>query len=776
MLPPMNSMPIYNSRIIDTYLKLVRSRYPHVSISDILVYAGMEPYEVADQGHWFTQEQIDRFYERVVHLTGNKGIAREAGRYAASPDTLGAMRQYTLGLLGPLKAFTLIQKSTRNFVKSSDYASRKIHNNKVELVVRCRPGVQEKPFQCENRVGFFEAIVSAFNLGVPKIEHPECMFQGADACRYIVSWKRTLTTAVRRVRDVTLLLSLLTTGSFLFFDPQLALRIVFPCALFLALATSLAAEFIRGQEMARGMANLWDTAEQLTQQIDTNYRNTQLARDVGEAIASKTSTDEVIDSVIHVLQKTLDFDRGLVLLANEETQRLEIRGAFGYNDKHLGILMTTSFRLNNPESRGPFVVSFHQQKPILVNNINEIEKSLTPKSLEFVKALGSQAFICCPIVLDGTAIGILAVDNLQTKKPLLNSDMNLLLGITPAIAVSIQNAQLLEARGAQFNSTLRILADSIDARDFLTAGHSEKVADYAAAIAEELDMPTDYVQMIRTAALLHDYGKIGIPDAILKKDGPLTEEERAVIRTHPTKTKQILDQVAFEGIYREIPEIVVAHHERWDGAGYPNALRGEEIPLGARIIAVADFYEAITSKRHYRDPMLLDEALHNLNQESGQHFQPMVVEAFLRYLEKTQICLLEGAPDRRRFRGQQPRFGYRTEVSTEVERRTIAGSAVDISEGGMFVSTPEVNVRPEAEITVTFALPEKDRLVRLKGHVAWVNTGTPRPSERLPAGFGIKFNELTMEIKKALHDFSDSRIKDLDGDLLIERPQTGAVH
>ena len=228
----------------------------------------------------------------------------------------------------------------------------------------------------------------------------------------------------------------------------------------------------------------------------------------------------------------------------------------------------------------------------------------------------------------------MAVDNPRSKRPLVQSDMSLLMGIAPVIGVSIRNAHLLEERQKKFDSILQVMAVSIDARDPLTAGHSEKVTEYAVGICIELEMSQDYTEMIRVAALLHDYGKIGVPDAILKKNGRLTEDEYEIVKSHAQKTQEILQQINFEGLFRQIPEIAGSHHEKIDGSGYPRGLKGKEIPLGARIIAVADFFEAITSKRHYRDPMPFDVAFRLLREESGVHFDSKVVEAFMRYYTK----------------------------------------------------------------------------------------------------------------------------------------------
>jgi HD-GYP domain-containing protein (c-di-GMP phosphodiesterase class II) len=754
VLPMTQDAALYNARVVTLYLKMLRERYPHVQINDVLNHAGIELYEITDEGHWFTQNQIDRFYEKIIQLTGNQNIAREAGRLAASPGAIGIMRQYTLGLLGPARAFAVISKASKNFTHSSEYSSRPLRSNSVEIRVTPNPGVQERPFQCENRMGFFEAIIEGFSLGLPKIEHPECLFKGGESCRYIVTWKRTFASIAGKARNAVFAFSALGLAGGLLVDPRATAARLLPWSIFACLFASLLAEIARRREVLRAMGNLWDSSERLTEQINANSRNLQLTLEIGQALANKKSVDDVLHSMAKVMEKRLDFDCGAILLANPEKTRLEIRGAFGYSNEQLGSLTATVFHLDKPSSQGPFVLAFHQQKPFLVNDVGEIEEKLTPKSRMFMQKLGIRSFLCCPIIVEGDSLGILAVTNQTTKRPLVMSDVALLLGVAPVIGVALQNASLVEKLQTAFEKTLKILADSIDARDFLTAGHSEVVAEYAAGIAEEMAHDGEFVQMIRVAALLHDYGKIGVPDAILKKDGQLTDEERAIINTHPAKTREILSQVPFQGIQMQIPEITGAHHERWDGNGYPQGLKEESIPLGARILAVADFFEAITSKRHYRDPMPLDVALRELQQQSGTHFDPEVVNAFVRYLQSRKFCLItpgdnsSGTPYNRR----SPRFEYRTQVSARYDRRVVSGSILDISQDGAYVTSTDP-VDEKAQLILTFTPPGSEELVQLVGEVAWVNNGKTPASAKHPEGFGLLFKNVPESVQTLLNCF-----------------------
>ena len=262
---------------------------------------------------------------------------------------------------------------------------------------------------------------------------------------------------------------------------------------------------------------------------------------------------------------------------------------------------------------------------------NEIESELSPRSLDFARKMGAQSFICSPIVCDGEALGVFAADNIHSKRALVQSDISLLIGIASIIGIAIRNTELIESKERQFHSILEVLAASIDARDPLTSGHSALVTEYAVGICRELQLGNQYCEMIRVAALLHDYGKIGVPDSILNKPGRLTSKEFEAVKAHAAKTRTILERVNFEGVYKEVPVIAGAHHERYDGQGYPEGLSGQDIPLGARIIAVADFFEAVTARRHYHQPMSPEQAFALMRAKTLSHFDPTVVDAFIRY-------------------------------------------------------------------------------------------------------------------------------------------------
>lgn len=435
----MTEPQLYNSRIVQIYLNLLRAKYPEVDVGDILDRAGIKPYEAADGAYWFTQSQVDRFHERMVQLTGNPDIGREGGRYAASRDSLGTIEKYVLGLIGPANAFITINKSSSSFTRSSRFESKRLAPNQIEITVTPAQGVRERRFQCENRVGFFEAILASFNCDDARIEHPECCFNGGSCCRYIVSWRNSLPSRLRVLRNV---LALPLAAACLLLAPRLPAQGAWLAALAASLLFALGhlASHLEKQELHAALANLKESTDELLEQTAVNYSNALMVNEVGQAISKQSDQDEVLANIIHTLENRLGYDRGMILLADAQRTRLTFRVGFGYSESELELLKGESFRLDNAESSGVFVTCFWERKPILINDFSEVADRHSPHSIQFAQRMGAQAFICCAIVCEGESLGVLAMDNVLTKKPLVGSDISLLMGIAPVIGMSIRNA------------------------------------------------------------------------------------------------------------------------------------------------------------------------------------------------------------------------------------------------------------------------------------------------------------------------------------------------
>ncbi|MCP4649248.1 MAG: response regulator [PVC group bacterium] len=194
--------------------------------------------------------------------------------------------------------------------------------------------------------------------------------------------------------------------------------------------------------------------------------------------------------------------------------------------------------------------------------------------------------------------------------------------------------QKLQSDNVQLFDTIKALALALDARDHYTHGHSQEVTDYAVAIAGDMDLALEDIERIRDAGMLHDIGKIGIRDEVLLKPGRLTEEEYTQIKKHPEIGRKILEPV--RSLADKIP-LIYHHHERFDGHGYPEGLAGDNIPLGARILSVADAYQAMTSDRPYRKALPQEVAISELNKGRDKQFDSRIVDIFIDVLKKNKV-------------------------------------------------------------------------------------------------------------------------------------------
>ncbi|MDI3339974.1 MAG: diguanylate cyclase [Sphaerobacter sp.] len=239
--------------------------------------------------------------------------------------------------------------------------------------------------------------------------------------------------------------------------------------------------------------------------------------------------------------------------------------------------------------------------------------------------------VIVPLVNKGHAVALLTLGPKRVDLPYTSEDLSLLSTVANQLAIATENAQLYGRMRDLYLSGIRTLAATVDAKDSYTHGHSERVARYARAIAVELGLPQLEVETIELAGLLHDIGKIGVPDVVLQKPGRLDPEERALIMEHAALGAKILaDNLSLMPL---VP-LVRHHHEWYDGSGYPDGLSGDEIPLGAAIIAVADTYDTMTTDRPYRKAPGREQARAEILRCSGTQFNPRVVAAFLRTLDR----------------------------------------------------------------------------------------------------------------------------------------------
>jgi PAS domain S-box-containing protein len=431
---------LYNSRMAKNYLDYLEKHHPDVNPDSVLDYAGMTRYEAEDPAHWFSQKQMDDFHEILVQKTGDPNISRAAGRYSASGGGFGAAKQLMIGLMSPVAGYLLTEKYYPIFVRETDVKARKIGPVTVEIVSKPNPGVNEKPYQCESRTGAFEAMARLFTDKFAKVDHPECFHKGDRHCRYVITWEKTAALVWKRIRNYVLFLAGLCSLVLFGFMPLATWGVAVLALTLLSAGVSYYAEYLEKKELTQTVEAQKSTSENQILESNIRYNNASLIQEIGQVTSKIRAIDDLLKSVVSVMEKRLDFDRGMIMLANKEKTQLYYTAGYGHSAEQEKFLSQLTFNLNNPESKGLFVRAMKETKPLLVNDIEEIKDTLSPRSLEFAKRMGGKSLICVPIIYEREALGILAVDNIKSKTPLKKSDMNLLMGITSQLAISIMNA------------------------------------------------------------------------------------------------------------------------------------------------------------------------------------------------------------------------------------------------------------------------------------------------------------------------------------------------
>ena len=345
---------------------------------------------------------------------------------------------------------------------------------------------------------------------------------------------------------------------------------------------------------------------------------------IGQAVAAEKDINQLLFTIAEEARDAVQADRCTVFLYDNETDELWSKVALG--------LGSNEIRFNASQGLAGHV--FRTGETINIKDAYSDDRF--NKEIDMKTGYRTKTILCMPIRnFEQKIIGVFQILN-KLSGPFTKDDEDILVAIGSSAGISLENAklfarqqELLEEQKIVFDSFISTLAASIDARDKITAGHSTRVRMYSTLIAEQFELKGRDLEIIQKAAALHDIGKIGIRDSVLQKEGKLTPEEYSHIQEHVEITHNILEKIHMSDDFKLITEIACSHHEKYDGSGYYRHLKGEEIHFGGRILAVADVFDAITSKRHYRDKMPIQKVISILINDSGTHFDGNIVEKFL---------------------------------------------------------------------------------------------------------------------------------------------------
>ena len=359
---------------------------------------------------------------------------------------------------------------------------------------------------------------------------------------------------------------------------------------------------------------------------DLEDRNTNLASAVqrlsalykmGLAVNSTMDLNQLFNLLLHKATRTLNAGIGYLLLLDNASKTLRIGDVLGLQSADFDRSMVI-----NLVQGGVSNWVIENRQPILIRNINENREFARISKLGFAR----ESVICAPLFVHEEVFGTLTIANRADGSPFSEEDLELLSTIAAQASVAIKNAQLYEEQQLTYLNTVQALISAVEASDPYTRGHSERVTRYSMALARKLDLSESACKDLEQAAILHDIGKIGIDDSLLHKVDQLSLRDIDRLRQHPHIGMRILEPIQY---MHRIREIIGQHHERFDGKGYPLGLAGDKLLLEARILAVADSYDAMTSDRPYRKALSRDVALSEIEQNIGAQFDPRIAETFL---------------------------------------------------------------------------------------------------------------------------------------------------
>ena len=346
---------------------------------------------------------------------------------------------------------------------------------------------------------------------------------------------------------------------------------------------------------------------------------------IGRSITAVTDINVLLKVIAEETKIAIQADRCTVFMYDKEKNELWSKVALGMDSQEIRF----------PADRGLAGYVVKTGEPL--NIPDAYNDSRFNPDIDKETGYRTKTILCMPIKNNNQEIiGAFQVLN-KLNGVFTKGDEDLLAAIGGSASIALENAQLFEQQKELykeqkelFESFIDTLATSIDARDKITAGHSSRVKLYSMLLVDELGCDEKFKELVEKAAILHDIGKIGIRDSVLQKEGKLTDDEYKHIQEHVRITHDILEKIHMSQDFKTITEIACSHHEKYDGSGYYRHLSGENIPYGGRILAVADVFDAITSKRHYRDKMPIQNVIDILLSGKDKHFDGNLVDTFLK--------------------------------------------------------------------------------------------------------------------------------------------------
>jgi HD-GYP domain-containing protein (c-di-GMP phosphodiesterase class II) len=338
-----------------------------------------------------------------------------------------------------------------------------------------------------------------------------------------------------------------------------------------------------------------------------------------------TLIPQMLEQVIKMTQRTLHASAASILLFRDNNQELYFEAATGPVSKALHqVKLDTNYGIAGQVAR--------TGKPLIVNDVSRSNNF--HKMIDDTTGFNTKSLLCAPLAVNNQILGVMEVLNKQDGTVFGEQDLDAVVSVATMTAMAIENTRTHQVILDAYKNTIKAMAAAIDAKDEFTRGHSLRVMEYIVKAGAVLCLSPEELELLGYAGMMHDIGKMTVDSSILNKPGPLTPAEREIIQKHPAAGAELCMGIPF---LEKASEIVLCHHEKYDGEGYPNGYKSEDIPLGSRLLAVAEAFDTMTTDRSYRSAMSIEAAVKELNSYAGSQFCPVAVKALISALRLNAV-------------------------------------------------------------------------------------------------------------------------------------------
>ncbi len=559
---------------------------------------------LSDRNNWVSATVVSRLFARLREDLGDEQLAFKIGYESFGHRRYGYIQNIFLRLfLTPAQGLRKAQEINDRFNRTKRVDLVELTEGKAVVRLTWHEGMDHSKDVCLYNQGIYSAIFQAWGIQPASVTETECAFAGGDCCEYRLRWEKV-------------------SRPFGFFS-----RFFIPRALFQETVREL-------EEDKELLSQKYQEVRDLTGRLRKKIRELETIHESGKAVVSLLDRRELLNVIMRLTTSSLGYDRSIILLHDEEEQSLVTAASSGGEIeimKQFG-----GYRVPLSRTSNILVRSFNSGQPVLIDDV--AQHGLNRKNA-LIKAFAPTSFLIVPLISRGKVIGVLAADRASGHAPITQEDLDSLAGFGNQVAVALENSRLYQSLEQASLDAIQALAKAVEAKDPYTHGHSERVAEYSLRLATVIGVTEKQLLNLKLACMIHDIGKIGITEKILHKRGRLDLDEQTAIRQHSVIGETIIRPLKGLG---DIARIIRGHHERYDGLGYPDRLSGEEIPLEARIMSIADSYDAMTTTRPYRTPLPEDAVHRELLDNRGKQFDPYLVDAFLKLYAAGQVPC--GAP------------------------------------------------------------------------------------------------------------------------------------